>query len=183
MKNNEDLTAVVGEEKLRSLRGMEPGKLGSYSRPLASSFANLAAQLSKIPKTRSNGSSSLETEDSDEDFLENLMKLDGRHRRHSIAETECSVGSEMGYSSEPCSRGKKFSLFEDHSTEEEEETFSLDDKTGKTRQCVSTFTGMSFADVKNRNAVASGMAKAGASKLADAKVGSEQFLTTIRRYQ
>lgn len=108
---------IIGTKKRQSLRlrKAEMLKLGTYSRSRASSFANLAAQVSWIPKNQSHGSSLEEEEELDEDIL---GKIHEDEINTEILDDNASLSSELGYSSEPCTIRKDF-FFSDGSADEE----------------------------------------------------------------
>ncbi|KAL4003667.1 Cyclic nucleotide-binding domain family protein [Acanthocheilonema viteae] len=109
VKTNEDLKSVIDAEKLRSLKrrywGREPSKLVAYDRGRASSFTNLAAQVSRVPKVREK--SSLNDDEIEEDGLSDVW-WDEEEEEEPDVQSQPAYNSEdvesieAGYISEPC---------------------------------------------------------------------------------
>ncbi|VDO53126.1 unnamed protein product [Onchocerca flexuosa] len=108
---NEDLKNVIDTEKLRSLKRRywrrEPSKLVMYDRNRASSFTNLAAQVSRVPKVfekNLNDDEIVEDElsdvwwDENEEEEEQEPDVQSQPAYHS----EDVESIEAGYISEPC---------------------------------------------------------------------------------
>ncbi|VDN04401.1 unnamed protein product [Thelazia callipaeda] len=113
VKTNEDLKSVIDAEKLRSLKRRywhrEPSKLLTYDHGRASSFTNLAAQVSRVPKVREKNSMNgevVEDETSDAWWIDDEEEdEEGRERDVESQITYCTEdveSIEAGYISEPC---------------------------------------------------------------------------------
>ncbi|VDM42044.1 unnamed protein product [Toxocara canis] len=111
VKKSDLLKSIVGPEVLRSLKlqqgRRELSKLASYDRSLASSFTNLAAQVSKIPKVPSKESSNSGNSSDDENGIgEGWWPRSGQHSPDDLRASFEEVYDDdevEGYVSEPCS--------------------------------------------------------------------------------
>ncbi|CAG9533229.1 unnamed protein product [Cercopithifilaria johnstoni] len=109
VKTNEDLKSVIDAEKLRSLKrrywGREPSKMVICDHGRASSFTNLAAQVSRVPKVREK--SSLNDDEIAEDELSDVW-WDEKGEEEPDVQSQPAYNSEdvesieAGYISEPC---------------------------------------------------------------------------------
>ncbi|VIO92270.1 Hypothetical UPF0028 protein ZK370.4 in chromosome III, putative [Brugia malayi] len=110
VKTNEDLKNVIDAEKLRSLKRRywrrEPSKLAMYDRGRASSFTNLAAQVSRVPKVREKNS--LNDDEVAEDELSDVWWDEEEEEQEPDVHSQPAYNSEdvesieAGYISEPC---------------------------------------------------------------------------------
>ncbi|VDM09422.1 unnamed protein product [Wuchereria bancrofti] len=110
VKTNEDLKNVIDAEKLRSLKRRywrrEPSKLSMYDRGRASSFTNLAAQVSRVPKVREKDS--LNDDEVAEDELSDVWWDEEEEEQEPDVHSQPAYNSEdvesieAGYISEPC---------------------------------------------------------------------------------
>uniref|UniRef100_A0A0N5AG90 Cyclic nucleotide-binding domain-containing protein n=1 Tax=Syphacia muris TaxID=451379 RepID=A0A0N5AG90_9BILA len=114
IENDEDLMAATGAFVVKQVKHHKKGlsKSGGYNRSRASSFANLAAQVSRIPKNQSHGSSL--DDDFEDDVLEQIQEI----ALPGDDNDDFSLASELGYLSEPCTIQKEF-FFSDSSADEE----------------------------------------------------------------
>ncbi|VDK77114.1 unnamed protein product [Litomosoides sigmodontis] len=108
VKTNENLKSVIDTEKLRSLKrrfwGRELSKLIMCDRGRASSFTNLAAQVSRVPKVRKKNS--LNDDEIAEDRLSDVW-WDEEEKEPDVQSqpaynSEDVESIEAGYISEPC---------------------------------------------------------------------------------
>ncbi|EFO23887.2 hypothetical protein LOAG_04599 [Loa loa] len=110
VKTNEDLKNVIDAEKLRSLKrrywGREPSKLAMYDRGRASSFTNLAAQVSRVPKVRQKVSVN-DDEVAEDAFSDVWWDVEEEEQEPDVQSqpaynSEDVESIEAGYISEPC---------------------------------------------------------------------------------
>uniref|UniRef100_F1KRB4 NTE family protein n=2 Tax=Ascaris TaxID=6251 RepID=F1KRB4_ASCSU len=131
VKKSDLLKNIIGPEVLRSLKlqqsRRELSKLANYDRSLASSFTNLAAQVSKIPKVASKDSSnSGNSSDDENNAAEGWWPRSGQHSPDDLRASYVMDDEVEGYVSEPCS-GYRYrahrSLYvdDDQSSTEEED--------------------------------------------------------------